>query len=349
MTVQNTSSSSHYGFGVLTSLISEMKSGKKHIKDGVFSEVKSMTPKKAVDRTKDVISIVEKVTDIASKIFKFISLQSIANYLVVANDSLKNMKVVDALLVPFNLINLFKHVKSFIHGDRSERIDLGLSAIGDIESVKGNVSTVTDGLQTIGVKGAGIVKLTAGLNVMSSIFSLTAQIGNFRSLYKLGSFKKKFYKMTPTKQIGESSMEEYREALALLEKEQLKDKGFVRRLFNFDEDKFADRLIEIQEEADAKISSGDAQKQLEGRQQLHKTLQSLRGRVKYEYTSSAVKTALAVAGLILGLIAFRSSAVIASVAGSVISVGQLAYHKFSEYSFSKNLGLKRKWHEWITC
>lgn len=306
--------------------------------------------KQGIDTTRKVFKITKTVFDPFYKTLKFFCSGWFIKKLKRFEGILKTTKVFDIILVPFNLINLTNHISSITREDQIEKIDTTLNVARELGSLKDNVVTFHKGLESVGACFDTMSKISAALNVMSSIFSISSVLLNLRNISKMKRLQSRFSEiesLNPNK--VEAALESYRAFLTLFNEEHIKDKSFLKRVFNYDEEKLIVTFIDIEKEVMAKIRSESFKDRLEGQQLLYKTIKGLKGRIQYNIHSSLIAASLSIATLFSATILLSYSILFGSVAASFLSLSRLSYQKLMEYKFSHELRLKRKWHEWIAC
>lgn len=305
---------------------------------------------KFVRSTKKALKATTKAIDIASKIFQKLSVRSLIKPLKQAHELVNGTKVFDIVLVPMNILNVTSHVNALVRGTPSERIDLTLETANELGSIKNNIKTFYDGLETIGSRSLTLLKLTSALNMLSVVFTITSLMTKFRNVSKMKKLCEELVEAGHLKPLTDRvSLIDFQAALAILDKHQSKDKAFCKRLFNYDCKKLEGRLSAVMQEAKSRIDSGDLKQVETGEKLLCKTLKGLERRIRSNIYSPTLSAVCALVVLVSGAILLAPVVKVVSILGTVITLSEFAYHKFSEYTFAHNLKLKRKWYEWITC
>lgn len=348
MSIQGVSSAQFDSLGALPRIPAKAQQLKQLPQGCVEISPMKVRLKKHLDITRKAFQISQTVVDVTYKIFKY--LYKSFKPLLSLSKLLKPTKVLEIFLVPFSLMNFASLISSLRHGDRSKRIDVTLEATKELGSIKNSLTAFSQGLETVGFNCLKLLKTSSVLGIASTVFSISSLITNYRAISEMQKLKNRIDQIGNLKQSkGETTLEDYRAVLALLEREQIKDKRFLKRLFNYDEDKLADRLIAIDQTVIEKIHAGDSQQVVIGQKLLYRTLKCLKGRLEHNINAYKTTTALALTGLFSCAAFFTPSAAAAAVGGTIICVGRIIHHKYAEYSFSHHLRLKRKWHEWIIC
>lgn len=306
---------------------------------------------KAAHYTNQAIEISRKIVEVAQRFFSA-SYEIFAANLQQSSKLQTVTKVFDVALIPFITINLLKSIKEIIHGDRKARIDSLISFADELGALGSCLTTFTLGLAKVGMVSVRIFEWAGPLYFVSSVLSFASFMKNVRTYSAMKSLKQEFNNVGHlSKYVKESSLEDFHAVLNLIKKKESQDKEFVKKVFNCSDIALSKELIAIEKKASMQLASSDPEDKIAAGLLLNKTLKSLTGKIHSVGTHSALAATVSVISLLGAIALFSSpSAPIAYgivAVGASMSVGNLIYHKLSEHKFTKNLGMTKKFHEWI--
>lgn len=303
--------------------------------------------------TSKVFEVVRKVADTAYQVFAT-SYEMMSASLLQMRNLLHVTKMFEIALLPFIAVNLAKHINQLVHGNRDVRIDSSLSIADEVGTLGGSLTTFTMGLAAIGTVSARVLQWASPLYLVSSVLSASTAMRNFRQYSKLKSLKQEIQDMTHLQNAEhKTTLDDFRAVLDLFNKKEAANREFTQNAFHRSSTQLATALHKIEKEASEKLASSDPKEQVAGSQLLNGTLKSLVGKVDRVGKTSCLAGIVSIISLIGAVVLFASPCAPAAYAiiglGAVINLSNLIYHKVSEYKFTHELGMSKKWYEWITC
>lgn len=297
--------------------------------------------------------VIRKVSDAAYQIFST-SYEVLSNGLLQATNLLKITKMFEVALLPFIIANLAKDIGQLMHGDRSARVDSGISIADEVGTLGGSLTTFAIGLATFGTVSSRVLEWATPLYLVSSILSVATVVRSVRTCSKVKRFKRQFERaISGDRSDLYATMCSYQDMIFLIKKKNLKDKEFSRNVFNCSHDKLMERLTAIQKEVLEKLSSADPKEVLECRDRLNLIIKKMSRKIDSVGRSSKLAAIVSVVSFIGAIALFASP--IAPIAygfiglGILLNVSNLIYHKISDYKFTHGLGMTKKWREWIVA
>lgn len=296
---------------------------------------------------------IRKVTDFANQIF-FSSFKPFHDVFLQMHQIIKISGLFDVALIPFIVASISKQVKSLIHGKHNAKIDSAIELVAEMGLLGRSLTILTMALASISGISVKAMNWTASAFLATSLLSFATTGSNYRTYKKMRSFEHKLCKIGKLSDSNkETSLETYQAALKLMKSEEF-DKEFITKAFNCPSEKLEIRLWEIEKEATNKIVSSGIEDQKLGRQQLNKTLNALKGHIHHVGNAARIKGVISTIGLIAAVALFFTSPIgpvtyaIGGI-GLAANLGLLIQHKVVEYRYTQNLGMHKKWYEWITC
>lgn len=299
-----------------------------------------------------ILEGIRKVSDFANQMF-FSSFKQFHNVLLQMNQIIKISGLFDMALIPFILVNISKQVKSLIRGNHNAKIDSAIKLIAEVGLLGRSLTILTMALASIRGISVKVMNWTASAFLATSLLSFATTALTYRTYKKMRSFEHKFVKIGELSDLSEeTSLEKFKAALKLMKSKEF-DKEFITKAFNCTPENLEIRLLEIEKEATNKMALPRIEDQKVGRQQLNKTLKTLKGHVHHVGNTARIKVVISTIGLIAAVALFASpvASVTYAIGGTSLAanLGLLIHHKVVEYRYSQNLGMHKKWYEWITC
>lgn len=252
------------------------------------------------------------------------------------------MKLAVIAMLPFYLFDMVQAIKSIAGAKLLERIDAGLKIVANIGAIGDAISTVAEGLAAVGAVALKAIKWATPLFLVSLPFEAFGMVVTGKSLGETHRFKKLFDQETGlAKKLEEYSMEDFRRGLTLIDEKCKDQKQFIAKHFRTNEEKFADRLIDIETKAHALLDSGDEQQVLEGKKMLKTTMELLSKRMSAKIARDSVSLTIDTVGFVgVGLLFSPAVGVgfgVLALSG-VASIGNYIADKVITKRFEKRLG-----------
>lgn len=301
-----------------------------------------------------ILENARKASEVAHQTF-FFNYKIFQDRLLQIRQIMKFTSLFDAALLPLVVVNIYKQARRFVQGNRNAKIDSAIQLIADTGLVTRCVTIIAMGVANIINVSVKIQSWTSSLFVATSILSFAATAATYRTYVKMRKFEKKFSCVALLKgPNNETSLEAFQATLKFIKRKELKDKEFIVKAFNCTPEKLEKHLQEIEKEAASKIASSNEEDQKAGRQLLNKTLKTLKKHIHYVGNSSRLNVVISTVSLVSAIALFLSpGAVVAAyvVGGATLAanLGVLIHHKIVQYRYTKDLGMQKKWYEWITC
>lgn len=301
-----------------------------------------------------VLENARKASEAAHQTF-FFNYKIFQDRLLQIRQIMKFTSLFDAALLPLVVVNIFKQAHRFVQGSRNAKIDSAIQLIADTGLLTRCATIIAMGVANISNVSMKVLNWTSSLFVATSILSVAATAATYRTYVKMRKFEKKFANVALLKDSNnETSLEAFQASLRFIKHKELKDKEFIIKAFNCTLEKLEQHLQKIEKEAANKIASSNEEEQKAGRQLLNSTLKTLKEHIHYVGNASRMNVVISTVSLVAAIALFASpGAVIATyfVGGAtlVANLGVLIHHKIVQYRYTQNLGMHKKWYEWITC
>lgn len=301
-----------------------------------------------------ILENARKASEVAHQTF-FFNYKIFQDHLLQIRQIMKFTSLFDAALLPLVVANIYKQARRFVQGSRNAKIDSAIQLIADTGLLTRCATIIAMGVTNIGHISVKIQNWTSSLFFGTSLLSFAATAATYRTYVKMRKFEKKFSNIALLKDSNnETSLEAFQAALRLIKQKELKDKEFITKAFNCAPEKLEQHLQEIEKEVANKIASSNEEDQKAGRRLLNSTLKTLKGHIHYVGNASRMNVVISTVSLVSAIVLFASpGAVVAAylVGGATLAanLGVLIHHKIVQYRYTKNLGMHKKWYEWITC
>ncbi|MBA3815749.1 MAG: hypothetical protein H0X29_04365 [Parachlamydiaceae bacterium] len=265
---------------------------------------------------------------------------------------IKFSSLFDVVLLPILAVNIAKQTKSFLQGKRL-KIDSIIELIAEVALFGRSLTMVAMGLVSFKGISIKILNRTASLFFATSVLSFATTASTYRTYIKMRKLEQKIAKIGQLNDLSnQASLDYFRNCYTFIKSKE-DDKEFITATFNCSFEKLEIRLLEIEKEAESKINSPLSEDQQSGRQLLNTTLKTLKGHIHHVGSISRNNVIISTIGLIAAVVLFIYPIALMTyyipAASTAASVGVLTYHKIAEYHYAHDLGLQRKWYEWITC
>ena len=177
----------------------------------------------------------------------------------------------------------------------SELVDTILNTISDTGFIGDSISTCASGLESIGLVAAKSVAWATPLLVGCLVLEVAGVIFGWKAATETVQLYNKFHqKAALDKKVDDYTLEDYQKAVRYLEKRGEKESTFYGKFFGLDKEKFADRLIDIEFEARAKIAAGQDK---DAKVLLYQTIKTVNNFVISRTISSGMSAVSATSGL----------------------------------------------------
>lgn len=331
------------------------------IEEGVLSAQKNLSSLVSLSKLKKCVyqpvyaasSVIKRIGEITYDVFSQIEdgVEMMMGKIPAFEGGVKVLKIIS---LPASFVNLVYNCYLSIYGKGSEKLDATLRAVEEFASVIGGTAVFCIGLEGLGVITKRVSSWLGPIAVTATVFSSMSILIHIRRYRKMQKLAEKFDQTVDlTSKVGEATLKDYRAFLTILEKKVEKKPEILRDCFYFSDKQMADRLIAIERVAQEMLSSSNTQVQQKGRELLYGTMKTLRGRIDHNMTSSVLAGVSAGIGIIGSVVFFACPAVPIGLAisgiGAVFGAANFIHQRLVDYQVMKQIGLERKWHEWITC
>lgn len=255
------------------------------------------------------------------------------------------LKVATVVTIPYNLLQIVESIKDFVKSRLIERIDAGLNIVANVGAIGEAITTFVEGLGVIGAVAVNALSWLTPVMGVSLVFQ-TAGIGmTIKSMRETSRFNKIFQETAGLKKdVSDYTLDDFKNALNMIGEKRIEQDKFITKHFRTDENKFADRLLAIESEAERMIASNDAHEVLAGKRLLQTTMQNLSARMSNKISSDVLS-------LISGAISYLGVALLftpvpgvgfglLALSGAVSLTGYLVDRKDTQH-FENALGYKR--------
>lgn len=300
----------------------------------------------------DVLYVCRSVIVVANRIFAGIR-ESLYNRTFQAVKILRLTKLFDVALVPFTLSSMATHIHHFIHGNRRSRVDSALHIFSETGSLGSSITSFAMGLVHVGVLSGKALSWINPVYIASSVLSVVAVPIYLRSIVKMRRLEHEFDKITHLSPAShEANLDDFHTALKFIKDKNAHDENFISNVFSCSEEKLINSLMLIEKRATEKLSSSDSEEHIQGRRLLNKALCDIRKRFHHVKVNSALSATAAVVSCI-GAVALLFSPAAPVAYGCIamgvgLNIGNFVYQKVKEYRFTHDVGMRKKWHEWIS-
>lgn len=233
-----------------------------------------------------------------------------------------------------NTYEMMKNAGRLAKVSGREKIETALKMISNMSSISYSTETFLGAITSLGLirKMTWLPLFSVGGVVLESV-ATTLELKGLQESYR---FSKEFDQASNLKKKKECTLEDYQRVVSLLKQKQEKEKVFISKNFEIDEDILIDRLNEIEAIAKAKLTSSDPAEVSEGKQLLDSTIKAFRYKntlkKRCHIVVSATSTADVISvGLLLTPLDLLGCGILAGA--GLTSLGMSAYKKRMDEQF----------------
>lgn len=263
-------------------------------------------------------------------------------------------QLVEVVTVPITIFDIVKTSLSIPKASKEKKIDAGLSICNNIKGVGESGAAFVVALEELSAIPAITAAWATPFAIVMSVLSFASIISNIRTCRKVNRVMQELNLAEESGKIhGKVTLESYRAMLEVIRKRQAEDEDFIPDIFNVDQEKLADALVQKEEKIRCKLFSEDPKDIEEGQKSLEIAVKSLKGRVKQNSISSVIGVTSSIVNIIGTTFLLALPAL--PIGWAILGLGALTdgarwiHHKVVEYNFIKTMEMKRTTWEWITC
>lgn len=256
-------------------------------------------------------------------------------------------RLIAGVQVPLSLYDIAQNIVILAKGTFGEKVDGLFSVIGGVGTIGDAVSTFASGLESVGAVAAKSIMWATPLLVVSIGLEVAGIIVSLKGMVETHLLSRELFKNASLhKSAEEYTLEDYRQGVEHLGQRIDSEFTFASKYFRSDKEKLADRMLDIELEAQQLLNSPEPEKQQEGKNLLHRTMNILKGRLTKRILSYAVGI-LAATVCIIGIVILLAVPPLQPLGFALLAVGitvsliRLGVDYIIDREFYKEMGMNK--------
>jgi len=242
--------------------------------------------------------------------------------------------------LPFALHELAMSVYNIAKTTLNEKIDIFLGAVSNIGGVLDVVANIGEGLAAVGSVAVKTVTWATPLSIAAAAIESIGMVLTAKKMMETVQFSKAFHQAAKLTESSEDKSANYKKVCQLILEGQSQESSFIGKHFGVDSEKLEQRLLEIEQEANLKLSSEDEEVVEEGKQILQTTMQTLSSRItrtNWSHALSLLASTVSIIGFGILFSPCPPAGFILLAVSSVVSIGSYFVNKYLDIGFEEDM------------
>lgn len=254
-----------------------------------------------------------------------------------------SLKFASTLTAPINLVAIGKSTKQLCSSVAcvSEKIDAGLRIGNAIQGLGNATEKLAHGLNVVGAvtkEAISWIKPLSYVGIGMEAFSMAFGI---KAIVEISRVEDEFAVASAIdKSPAVYTLQDYRNGLRYIEEQREKNKSFLVKMFDIDEDKLGDYLVDIEVKAAERLRSSDEDEHRKARETLHSGMRAINKRLLQKKRTHWVELIASIVGLIAFALIFTPAMPLSLVLGAgsfVASIARFLIDRYQKKRFLSDL------------